>query len=53
MAVLAIGVQSVFEASLKNLPARLSIPVALLILNSINIFRINAELTFSNLFILF
>ena len=51
--ILAIGVQSIFEPSLRNLPARLSIPVAFLILSSINIFRIDAELTFSNLFVLF
>ena len=47
--ILAIGVQSVFELSLRNLPVRLSIPVALLVLNSFNIFRVGTELTFSNL----
>ena len=47
--ILAIGLQSVFEPSLRNLPATLSTPVALLILNSFNIFRIDTELTFSNL----
>ena len=47
--ILAIGVQSVFEQSLRNLPARLSTPVALLVLYSFNIFRIDTELTFSNL----
>ena len=47
--ILAIGVQSIFEPSLRNLPARLSTPVALLALNSCNIFRIDAELTFPNL----
>ena len=47
--ILAIGVQSIFEPSLGNLTARLSIPVALLVLNSFNIFIIDAELTFSNL----
>ena len=47
--ILAIGVQSTFEPSLKNLPARSSTPVALLVLNSFNIFRIDTELTFSNL----
>ena len=29
--ILAISVQSIFEASLRNLPARLSTPVALLV----------------------
>ena len=43
-----IGIQSLFEPSLRNLPVRLSTPVALLVLNSFNIFRINTELTFSN-----
>ena len=47
--ILAIGIQSIFEASLTNLPARSSTPVALLVLNSFNIFRIDTELTFSNL----
>ena len=46
--ILAIGVQSVFEPSLRNLPARVSTAVALLVLNSFNIFRIDTELTFSN-----
>ena len=32
--ILAIAVQSIFEPSLKNLPARLSTPVALLVLHS-------------------
>ena len=31
--ILAIGVQRIFESSLRNLPARLSIPLALLIRN--------------------
>ena len=47
--ILAIGVQSIFEPSLRNLPARLSTPVALLLLNFFNIFRSDTELTFSNL----
>ena len=47
--ILAIGVQSVFEPSLRNLLARLSTPVALFVLNSFNIFRNDTELTFSNL----
>ena len=47
--ILAIGVQSMFEPSLRNLHAKLSIPVALLVLNSFNIFIIDTELTFSNL----
>ena len=47
--ILAIGLQSVFEPPLRNLPARLSTPVTLMVLNSFNIFRINTELTFSNL----
>ena len=47
--ILAICVQSIFEPSLRNLLARLSIPVALLVLNFFNIFRIDTELTFSNL----
>ena len=47
--ILAIVVQSIFEPSLRNLPARLSITVALLVLNSFNILRIDTELTFSNL----
>ena len=34
--VLAIGVQSIFESSLRNLTARLSTLVALLVLNSFN-----------------
>ena len=51
--ILAIGVQSVFEPSLRNFPARLSTPVALLVLNSRNIFRINTELTFSILILFF
>ena len=47
--ILTIGVQSIFEPSLRNLPAILSIPVALLVLNSLNIFRTDTELSFSNL----
>ena len=47
--ILAIGVQSISEPSLRNPPARLSTSVALLVLNSFNIFRIDTELTFSNL----
>ena len=47
--ILAIGVQSVFEPSLRNLPDRLSTPVALLVLISFNTLRIDTELTFSNL----
>ena len=39
--VLAIGVQSIFEQSLRHLPARLSTPVAFLLLNSFDIFRID------------
>ena len=45
--VLAIGVQSIFQPSLRNLPARLSTPVALLVLNSFSFFRIYTEQTFS------
>ena len=41
--VLAIGVQSIFQ------PSRLSTPAALFVLHSFNIFRIDTELTFSNL----
>ena len=47
--ILAIGVQSILEPSLRNLPARLSIPAVSLVLNYFNIFRIDTELTFSNL----
>ena len=47
--ILAIGVKRIFESFLRNLPARLSAPVTLLVLNSFNIFRIDTELTFSNL----
>ena len=47
--ILAMVVQSIFEPSLWNLPTRLSTPVALLVLNSCNICRIDTELTFSNL----
>ena len=43
--ILAIGIQSIFEPSLRNLPARLSNPAALLFFNSFNIFRIDTELT--------
>ena len=46
--VLAIGVQIVFEPSLRNFPTRLSTPVVLLVLNSFNVFRIDTELTFPN-----
>ena len=46
--ILVIGLQSVFEPTLTNLPARLSTPVTLWVLNSFNIFRIDTELTFSN-----
>ena len=42
--ILPIGVQSVFEPSLRNLLARLSTPVALFVLNSFNISRIDTEL---------
>ena len=45
--ILAIGVQSIFEPSLRSLPARLSTTAALLVLNSFNIFIIVTELTFS------
>ena len=38
-----------FGPSLRKLRARLSAPVVLLALNSFNIFRIDTELTFSNL----
>ena len=44
--ILAIDVQSVFEPSLRNLPAKFSTPVALIILNFFNSFRIDTELTF-------
>ena len=44
--ILAIGVQSVFEPSLRNLPTRLSISVALLVLNSFNVFKIGTKLTY-------
>ena len=47
--ILAIGVQSIFGPSLRNLPARLSTPVAFLVLNCFKIFRIDTEITFSNL----
>ena len=42
--ILAIGVQSIFEPSLRNLPARLST-----LLEFFNIFIIVTELTFSNI----
>ena len=45
--ILAIGIQSIFQPSLRNLPARLSTPVALLVLNSFSFFRIDTELTFT------
>ena len=48
--ILAIGVQSIFEPSLRKLPARLSDPGALLVLNSFGVFRIDTELTFLNSF---
>ena len=47
--ILAIGAQSVFELLLRNLPARLSNPMALLVSNFFNILRIDTELTFSKL----
>ena len=47
--ILPIGVQSIFEPSLRNLPTILPTPVALLVLNSFNIFRIDTELTFLKL----
>ena len=47
--ILAIGIHSIIEPSLRNLPTRLSTPAALLVLNSFIIFRIDTELTFSNL----
>ena len=47
--ILATGVQSIFEPSSRNFPAWLSTPVPLLVLNCFNIFRIDTELTFSNL----
>ena len=43
--ILAIGVQTVFEPSLRSLTI-LFTPVALLVLNSLNIFRIDTELMF-------
>ena len=49
LGILAIGAQSVFELLLRNLPARLSNPMALLVSNLFNIFRIDTELTFSKL----
>ena len=47
--ILAIGVHSITEPSLRNLPAGLSTPAALLVLSSFIIFRIDPELTFSSL----
>ena len=44
--ILAIGVQSILEPSLRNLPTRLSTPVALLVLNSFN----TLQLTLNSLF---
>ena len=41
--ILAIGEQKVFGPSLRNLPARLSIMVALFVLNSLNDFKINTQ----------
>ena len=45
--ILPVGVQSIFEPSLTKLSVRLSTPVALLVLNSFNIFKIDTEVTFS------
>ena len=45
---LAIGVKGIFASSLRNLQVRLSTPVALLFLNSFNIFRVDTEQSFSN-----
>ena len=47
--ILTAGAQRVFKPSLRNLPARLSTPVALLVLNPFNAFTIDIKLTFSNL----
>ena len=44
--ILPVGVQSIFEPSLTKLPVRLPTPVALLVLNSFNIFKIDTEVTF-------
>ena len=45
---LAIGVKGIFASSLRKLQVRLSTPVALLFLNSFNIFRVDTEQSFSN-----
>ena len=47
--ILAIGVQSIFELSLRNLLIIFSTSVALLVLNSFSILRIDAKVTFSNI----
>ena len=47
--ILAIVAQSVFEPSLRNLLTWLYTPVALLVLNSFNVFKTDTELTLSNL----
>ena len=47
--ILAIGVQRMFEPSLRDPSAILSPPVALLVLRFFNIFRIDNEPTFSSL----
>ena len=44
--ILAKGVQRVFEPSLRNLPPRLPISVALLVLSFFNISRIDTKLAF-------
>ena len=46
--ILDIGVQSVFELSLRNLPARLSTSKALLLLNSFNIFKLTMNYSTAN-----
>ena len=51
--ILAMVVHGVFEPFWRKLPARLSTQVALLLLNFFNIFRIDTELTFSNLIFFF
>ena len=45
----AAGGRSVFEWFLRNLPAGQSIPVALMVLNSSDIFAIEIQVNFSNL----
>ena len=47
--ILAIGVQSIFELSLRNLLIIFSTSVALLVLNSFSILRIDAKVTLSNI----